>query len=796
MSNSGPGAPQRLPPWQNENQTVIYPGTDGGAPLKCRHANNKGLKMKWSIEKKIVAAAGLALAVLLINALISYRATRSLIDHERLVSHTHQVLTELEATISTMKDAETGERGYIITGQENYLEPYKAAAGQINSHIEELRRLTADNPIQQARIPALERKVADRLDLLRQGIELRKSGDVEGPRRFIALGLGKSLMDDLRRAIDVMEHDENQLLTLRSEDAKTSGQLAFITDVIPNLIACSMLLLVSVVVIRDLTARKRAEEELLQQREWLRVTLSSIGDAVIATDIDSKVSFLNPIAESLTGWKQVETTGQPIEKVFNIINEATRKAIENPALKAMKEGIIVGLANHTVLIAKDGTETSIDDSGAPIRNSEGKMLGAVLVFRDITERRRVEEERSQLLKSEKAARDRAEAASRAKDEFVAMISHEIRSPLNSILGWAQILRNGKCDQAETARAIETIERNARAQSKLIEDLMDISRVITGKMILDVRPVEPSQIIEAAVDSIRPAAEAKSIQIKVRIDPKGTLVSGDPSRLQQIVWNLLSNAIKFTPRDGWVELSAERVDSQLRIAVSDSGIGIRPEFLPYVFDRFSQENSTSKRRYGGLGLGLAIVRHLVELHGGTVRADSSGDGQGATFSLTLPIRGVRQDISEFEHIGSIAGSGPSLGDAIALDGLRILIVDDETETRELLTVMLTRRGAEVRSCASAAEALEAIEEWQPFLLVSDIGMPDQDGYAFIEQVRARELTRGGSIPAIALTAYARSEDRMRALAAGFQMHVPKPVESLELIMVIASLTGRTSKNALA
>src|SRR5262249_30820820 len=293
-------------------------------------------------------------------------------------------------------------------------------------------------------------------------------------------------------------------------------------------------------------------------------------------------------------------------KVFNIMNEQTREKLENPALRAVQEGLIVGLANHTVLIAKDGTEMPIDDSGAPIKGAEGKVIGAVLIFRDITERRSAEEERSMLLISERAAREKAEAASRSKDEFVAMISHESHSPLNSILGWAQLLRKGKFDQAETERATEIIVRNARAQSQLIEDLLDISRVITGKLTLNVRSVELAQIIEAAIDSIRPAAEAKSIQLRARLGSRGGLVLGDPNRLQQIVWNLLSNAVKFTPRNGRVEVSLRRVDSNFQIAVSDSGVGISPEFLPFVFDRFSQANTSSERKYGGVGMVAASM----------------------------------------------------------------------------------------------------------------------------------------------------------------------------------------------
>src|SRR5215510_2077633 len=751
------------------------------------------VKMRWTIEKKIMAGAGLVLAILLINALVSYRVTRRLIDNERLVGHTHEVISELEDVMSTMDDAETGERGYLLTGEKSYLEPYQSAVGALNARVEKLEQMTADTPNQQAHIPALELEIADRLDYLKSQIDLRKSGHADGERQIVLSDVGKRQMNGIRNDIAGMEGEENGLLERQSEEAKASGRYSFLTDFVANLIACGLLSSVSFVVVSDVNARKRAEVTLRQQREWLQVTLSSIGDAVIATDTNGDVTFLNPVAESLTGWKQEEAQGQSLRNVFNILNEKTRVTVENPALRAMQEGLIVGLANHTVLIAKDGIEMPIDDSGAPIKGAEGKVIGAVLIFRDITERRLAEKERSKLLTSERAAREKAEAASRSKDEFVAMISHEIRSPLNAILGWAQLLRSGKFDQAETERATEIIVRNARAQSQLIEDLLDISRVITGKLTLNVSSVELAQIIEAAMDSIRPAAEAKSIQFQARLESRDNLVSGDPNRLQQIVWNLLSNAVKFTPRHGRVEVSLRRVDSDFQITVSDSGVGISPEFLPFVFDRFSQANTTSERKYGGLGLGLAIVRHLVELHGGTAQADSPGEGQGATFTVTLPVKALREEMSELKRAAPIAEYSDSLTDAIMLDGLRVMIVDDEAETRDLLMAMLTRRGAQVNACASAAEALEEIDRWRPSLLVSDIGMPDEDGYTLIGKLRALGPERGGGIPAVALTAYARSEDRMRALASGFQVHVPKPIEAGELVVVIASLAGRLSNN---
>jgi PAS domain S-box-containing protein len=653
------------------------------------------------------------------------------------------------------------------------------------------------------------------------------------------------------------------------------------------------------------TATSESAAELRNQRQWFEVTLDSIGDGVITADVDGRITTLNPVAEQLTGWTTAEAKGKPIPEVFRIINEDTRNEAENPALRAIKEGSIFGLANHTLLVAKDGREICIDDSGAPIK-SGGKVLGAILVFRDITERRkaeqarallagivdssedaiisksldgiitswnhsaermfgwnsdeavghsiimiippelrdeetmilsrlrqgqrtehfetirqtkdghrlnislsispvrdksgqiigaskiarditervRIEEERLVLLASERAARERAEAASRAKDEFVAMISHEIRSPLNAILGWSQMLRQGTLDKDATTNALESIERNARAQAQLVSDLLDISRVITGKLRINARPVDISSSLESALEAIRPAAEARQIQIDVDREPYATVVTGDADRLQQVFWNLLSNAVKFTPRGGQVGVKISRSDSQLEIEISDTGAGIRPEFLPYIFERFTQADTTTARSHAGLGLGLAIVRHIIELHGGTVTAQSEGLGKGASFRIALPVRALKTH--DVDKVTAVPTS--SLADNIALDQVRVMVVDDEAETRDLLKIMLASHGADVATYGSGAEALAQLESWKPEVLVSDIGMPVQDGYAFIRKVRSLGAS-SQTLPAIALTAYARAEDRMRALAAGFQMHVPKPVEASELVMVIASLVKR-------
>jgi signal transduction histidine kinase/CheY-like chemotaxis protein len=398
---------------------------------------------------------------------------------------------------------------------------------------------------------------------------------------------------------------------------------------------------------------------------------------------------------------------------------------------------------------------------------------------------------ARLLRSVQTARKQAEAANRMKDEFLATVSHELRTPLTAILGWANMLRTGDLDSVQTKLAFETIERNARLQDQLVNDLLDLARITTGKLRLNVSPIDPVSPVEAAVEALRPAAEAKSIRIQKIIDTSVGAISGDPERLQQIVWNLLSNAVKFTAKGGRIQVRLERINSHIEIIVSDTGIGIKPEFLPFVFERFRQGDPAPTRSHGGLGLGLAIVRHLVELHGGEVHADSHGEGQGATFTVKLPIIPVyqRQETEERVHPRT-AAILPQIEAADRIDGIKVLVVDDEPDTRELLKTMLASCGAEVTMAPSAKLALAEMERSRFDVIVSDIGMPEVDGYELMQRIRCLPVESGGKTPAVALTAYARAEDRLRALRAGYKMHVSKPIERAELIVVVASVVGRT------
>ncbi len=407
---------------------------------------------------------------------------------------------------------------------------------------------------------------------------------------------------------------------------------------------------------------------------------------------------------------------------------------------------------------------------------------------EITERKQAEEERAQLLISEQAARAEAEKANRTKDEFLATLSHELRTPLSAILGWSHLLRTEQLEQEQVLRAFETIERNARAQAQLIDDLLDVSRIITGKLELKLSPVDLSPAIEAAIDSVRPTFEAKAIIFETALESAACLVRGDANRLQQIFGNLFSNAVKFTPRGGRVSVKVQRDDLYVQIAVSDTGIGISAEFLPYIFDRFRQADGSTTRMHGGLGLGLAIVRHLVQLHQGVIAVESPGKGKGTTFTINIPLTPTAAAEESANGEQPLVKS-EDFGNSKALAGLRILVVDDEGDSRDLITAILTRYGSEVKCSESTSEALRTFQDWNPDLIVSDIGMPDEDGYSLVKKLRKLKSRHAKQVPVVALTAYATTEDRAHALTAGFHIHVAKPIEPEVLVKSIAAAAGR-------
>ena len=544
--------------------------------------------------------------------------------------------------------------------------------------------------------------------------------------------------------------------------------------------------------VTDITDRKQVEKALRESEERFRNMADNAPVMIWVTDPTGYCTYLSKSWYDFTG--QTEETGLGFGWLDTL----------HPEDREYARKMILAVHNRCEafrleyrLRRKDGEYRFCIDAASPWFGVEGQFKGYIGSVIDISERMKAEAERDRLLQREQAARAEAERANRIKDEFLAVLSHELRSPLNPILGWAKLLQGRKLDAQATQRALDTIERNAKLQTQLIEDLLDVSRILRGKMVLNVSPVNLVTVIQAAIETVRLAAEARQIEIQTMFACDVEQVSGDSARLQQIVWNLLSNAIKFTPQGGQVEVSlslvnghssfagsdAPRTNDQrqmikyAQIQVKDTGKGITSEFLPHVFEYFRQEDGTTTRKFGGLGLGLAIVRHLTELHGGTVRADSPGEGLGATFTVRIPLMAIASELPQDTNLAT---------SIIDLGGLRVLVVDDEADMRELVGFILEQRGAEVHTAASALEALIVFDQFNPDVLISDIGMPTMDGYMLMRQVRTRSPEQGGRIPAIALTAYAGELDQRQALAAGFGQHIAKPVEPDELVKAIATL----------
>jgi PAS domain S-box-containing protein len=548
-------------------------------------------------------------------------------------------------------------------------------------------------------------------------------------------------------------------------------------------------------VTRDLTQRRANEENLRRSEERFRLLIEGVADyAIFMLDPNGRVSSWNSGAERIKGYAAGEIIGQHFSIFYP--QEVKDSGWPDHELQvAAEKGKFVDTGWR---LRKDGTTFWANVTITALRDDAGKLLGFAKLTRDLTEAKRVEamesatQQREEMLDAERNARISAQRATRLKDEFLATLSHELRTPLSAILGWTQLLLRGEKSRGpeEQKRGIEVIERNARAQVKLIDDLLDLSRVMTGKLRLELQQVSFTSIVEAAVDSAMPSADVKGIRLKAILGASSQdIVSADGARLQQVVWNLLTNAIKFTPKGGQVQVLLQRVNSHLELSVSDTGIGIPANYLPHVFDRFSQKDSSTTRAFGGLGLGLAIAKQLVELHGGAIRAASLGEGKGATFSVQLPLSIVQLGDQSAPRIHPTAETHPGEMQPLPrLDGVHVFAVDDEPDARDLLRTVLEDQGAKVTSFASAEDVLAALKTTKPTVLVCDVGMPKVDGYQLIRTLRAEE-SRRERIPALALTAFARAEDRKRSLVAGYQAHLAKPFDVGELILVVADLVGR-------
>ena len=582
--------------------------------------------------------------------------------------------------------------------------------------------------------------------------------------------------------------------TLRDHEARLRGKDGSIREVLisTNVFSRSGKFLHTRCFTRDITEQKRAQEV----RARLAAIVQSSDDAIVSKDLNGIITTWNIGAERLFGYTADEVIGKPI----SILIPVERLDEEPSILQRIRRGERIE-HYETIRRRKDGTLLDVSLTVSPIIDVRGRVVGASKIGRDISERKRAEAELKTLMIRDQELRAEAETANRVKDEFLAMVSHELRTPLNAIVGWTQLLKSGRLDRSKTERAIQIIDRNAKAQSMIINELLDVARIISGKLRLDPKPVELAEVINAAIDVVRPAADAKAIEVVALLDEAAGPVSGESVRLQQVIWNLLSNAVKFTPKQGRVEVKLKRDGTHVVIEVSDTGCGIPANFLPHIFDRFQQADTSAKRLHGGLGLGLSIARTLVEMHGGTILAESEGKGHGAKFTVALPVMAVSGVTSPESHeavedLPNVLSDQEAADrelpdsdwDANMLDGIKVLAVDDQTDTRDLIALVLSRSGAAVTACSSAAAAFQALQECKPDVLVSDIGMPGEDGYYLMKRIRALKAEDGGRIPAIALTGFAGEADALKAHSAGYQVHLTKPIELRKLVATIARLCG--------
>lgn len=708
---------------------------------------------------------GIALVVLMILGnigLASWNSQRVAGTAER-VNHTQEVLTELDHVLTYATEAEAAERGYIITSNERYVEPFAAADRHIRTGINQLQQLTIDNADAQARLPDIRRVAEARIDLLKLALAVMKERGPEAARSIVQSDLGRIYMDSLRAGIEHIYASERELLAQRLVTYEASRQFALGTNVAGGILALAVVAILGGLLIRDMRLRAEVVDALFDQKELFRTTLSSIGDAVIATDTEGRIVFINGIAESLTGWTLAEGAGRELHEVFRVVSEDTRQPVDNPALRALRDGTIVGLANHTILIARDGSETAIDDSAAPIRNADGTMSGAVLVFRDITERRR----------AERALRD----ADRHKDEFLAILAHELRNPLAPLRNAVELMRQAPHDPVPLERIRGMMDRQLEQLVRLTDDLLDISRITRNKLEMHRERVDVTRILQSALETCEPLVAQQSHTVVQDVPAVPLWVEGDRARLAQVFYNLIGNAAKYTDTGGQIRISAAREGGDVVVRIKDNGIGIAPDMVERIFDLFTQAERDIARSQGGLGIGLTLVRRIIQAHSGSVTVNSDGRGTGSEFVVHLP---ALTNVEPPDGAPRVNASAPTR--------LRkVIVADDNRDAADTTAMMLRALGHDVHACYDGRQALDEAKTFLPEAILLDIGMPGLSGYEVAQRIRAEPW--GTTMTLVALTGWGQAEDRARSLAAGFDHHLVKPVQLRDLREAIEA--GRTS-----
>ena len=681
--------------------------------------------------------------VLLLCGVVSYTAARASAAASQAIADTVDTLLILERVLSVARDAETGQRGYLLTEDSLYLDPYYAAIAALSERMAALRTKLSVDPAATRQLDDLQPLIRAKTDELTRTIDLDRGGNHAAAIALVLTGQGKRLMDSIRTQIAQLQVAQTRVLAAQ---LRTQSDARLWTSLSIGAVWALALMLV----LRLVAVVQRDNRRIRLSEQRLAITLHSIGDAVIATDARGHVRILNAVAERLTGWPAAEAQDAPLDRVFSILNENTRAGVESPVDRVLREGTVVGLANHTLLIGRDGTETPIEDSAAPIRDSSGAIDGVVLVFRDASLERAIEH----------ALRD----ADRKKDEFIAVLAHELRNPLAPILQAAQVLQARGATPEQLRWGHQVIDRQAKTMGRLLDDLLDVSRITRGTLEVKKSPVLLSTLIEGAVETARPAIDEREHSLELTLPSEAIELDADPVRMTQVIANLLMNAAKYTDDGGTIRLSATRHANDLILSVADNGVGLDAQTLPRLFDMFVQVEETRNRHQAGLGIGLALARRLVELHGGTIEVRSEGIGRGSEFTVRMPCRVQAR-------VAAAAPAAP-MPSAAAVP-LRIVIADDNRDAADSLAMLLQMDGHQVSVAHDGAGALRIVEALRPHVVVLDIGMPDLNGYQVAQRIRTSQ--RSEPIVLVALTGWGQAQDLARAKAAGFDHHLVKPAE---------------------
>jgi PAS domain S-box-containing protein len=732
--------------------------------------------MHSAIQNRLLLGLGVLLSVLVVNASITYRNLSDLRNTSHWTGHTLEVLTALETVFSDLTDAEAAERGYVITGKEEYLAPYEAATGRNETNLVTVERLTKDNPEQQRDAARLRDVLNRRVDVMQRTLDIRRTDGLPAAQEFVSMGAGRKIMDEIRALVAAMERREESLLAERQAEDQEAHRTAIITLIVTTLSGIAVGVAFVWLLQRHLKDLHAADGRVHAQRELLQATLSSIGDGVIATDAAGRVTFLNGIAQTLTGWSEQEAAGVELTKVFRIVNEETRAEVDNPAMRALRDGKIVGLANHTILLTKGGGEWPIDDSAAPIKNQNGEVQGAILVFREIKERKRAEQE----LRAQSAALAEAD---RRKNEFLATLAHELRNPLAPISNALQLWSFVENDKAEMTNLRALMERQLGLMIRLVDDLLDVSRITRGKIQLRKERVDVRSLITSALEAVKPIVEACEHRVTTNLPPTPLEVEGDAARLTQVLGNILNNAAKYTGRHGAIEVTALQQADRVVVRIRDDGPGIPADMLEPIFEMFRQVDGTLERSHGGLGIGLTLVRRLVEEHGGTVVARSEGAGRGSEFEISLPAAAQLESAAN-PAVGAAANASTS-NSAAAAAKQKILVVDDISASARTLAAMLKALGHESSIANDGPSGIAWVREHKPDVVFLDIAMPGMNGYEAAKEIRAESH----DVYLIALTGYGNDEDRRRAAEAGFDRHCIKPISLDKLREALAAAADK-------